>query len=60
MKINHDIIEKSVMDGLQKKDITAHSNMIVAGAYPQWGHNTVMYYGTDGEPIHIGCVQYVC
>ena len=56
----YDIIENSLMDGLQKKDITAHSNMIVAGAYPQWGHNTVMYYGTDGEPIHIGCVQYVC
>ena len=31
----YDIIEGSLMDGLQKKDITAHSNMIVAGAYPK-------------------------
>lgn len=31
----YDIIEGSLMDGLKKKDITAHSNMIVAGAYPK-------------------------
>lgn len=31
----YDIIENSLMDGLSKKDIPAHSNMIVAGSYPK-------------------------
>lgn len=31
----YDIIENSLMDGLEKKDIGTHSNMIVAGAYPK-------------------------
>ena len=31
----YDIIENSLMDGLAKKDIAAHSNMITAGAYPK-------------------------
>lgn len=30
-----DIIENSLMDGLAKKDVPTHSNMIVAGAYPK-------------------------
>ena len=31
----YDIIENSLMDGLAKKDIPAHSNMITSGAYPK-------------------------
>lgn len=31
----YDIIENSLMDGLAKKDIGTHSNMIVSGAYPK-------------------------
>lgn len=31
----YDIIYHSLMDGLEKKDIPAHSNMILAGAYPK-------------------------
>lgn len=31
----YDIIENSLMDGLTKKDIGTHSNMIVSGAYPK-------------------------
>lgn len=31
----YDIIQHSLMDGLEKKDIPAHSNMIVSGAYPK-------------------------
>ena len=31
----YDIIENSLMDGLAKKDIATHSNMIVSGAYPK-------------------------
>ena len=30
----YDIITHSLMDGLEKKDIPTHSNMIVSGAYP--------------------------
>jgi hypothetical protein len=30
-----DIIENSLMDGLAKKDVPTHSNMIIAGAYPK-------------------------
>ena len=32
---SYDIIENSLMDGLAKKDIPAHSNMITSGAYPK-------------------------
>ena len=31
----YDIIENSLMDGLQKKDIPTHSNVIVTGSYPK-------------------------
>ena len=31
----YEIIENSLMDGLTKKDIGTHSNMIVSGAYPK-------------------------
>lgn len=31
----YDILTKSFMDGLDKKDIPAHSNSILAGAYPK-------------------------
>ena len=31
----YDIIENSLMDGLAKKDIPAHSNMITSGSYPK-------------------------
>ena len=31
----YDIIENSLLDGLDKKDITPHSNTIVTGAYPK-------------------------
>ena len=31
----YDIIENSLMDGLAKKDLPTHSNMIVSGAYPK-------------------------
>ena len=31
----YDIIENSLMDGLSKKDISAHSNMITSGSYPK-------------------------
>lgn len=31
----YDIIENSLLDGLAKKDIPAHSNTIVGGAYPK-------------------------
>ena len=31
----YDIIENSLMDGLTKKDIPTHSNIIVAGAFPK-------------------------
>ena len=31
----YEIIENSLLDGLEKKDIPTHSNMIVAGAYPK-------------------------
>lgn len=31
----YDIIENSLMDGLAKKDIPAHSNMITSGAFPK-------------------------
>ncbi len=31
----YDIIENSLMDGLAKKDIGTHSNMIVSGAFPK-------------------------
>ena len=31
----YDIIENSLLDGIEKKDITPHSNTIVTGAYPK-------------------------
>lgn len=31
----YDIIENSLMDGLDKKDIATHSNVIISGAYPK-------------------------
>jgi hypothetical protein len=31
----YEIIENSLMDGLAKKDIPTHANMIVSGAYPK-------------------------
>lgn len=31
----YDIVTNSLMDGLEKKDIAAHSNTIVTGAYPK-------------------------
>lgn len=31
----YEIIQSSLMDGLEKKDITTHANMIVSGAFPK-------------------------
>lgn len=31
----YEIIKNSLMDGLEKEDITTHSNMIVSGSYPK-------------------------
>ena len=40
----YDVIKNSLMDGLEKKDIAAHSNNILMGAFTSKGRNRAIYW----------------
>ena len=45
----YDVITKSLMDGLDKKDMAAHSNQIVQGAYIYNGASR--WRNSSGKPL---------
>lgn len=48
----YDVITKSLMDGLDKKDIAAHSNSILMGAYPKAVFRILHWY-LFWQPINL-------